>query len=154
LKKNYPSDKGTLRHFLYDDYDGNGTKEAFGITAADFDYDGDMYDKVNIYYINSKGTVNRICTNLYGYLNSKKITAKKSKFIQWIVNAHGCGSKAYIFGVKNNYSYEPSISRKYDFVEKNNSVYIAYKEDHSSGALDYKEVKYKFNNGTKEFYQI
>ena len=153
-------------HFLAADYDGNGTKEAFGITGTSDGYGG--YTDVKIYFINSAGTVKCIRAttkrgvNLYGWLLQQKneasgnnkyfISISGKKFIVWEISAHGSGSLSVILGVRNGESYEPYISENYmDFQQRTATECIGLTSDFSKGYHDYIEHIFTFVKSTGQF---
>lgn len=154
-------------YFFVDDFDGNGTQEAFGITGI---FDGEMiYNNVKIYYIDSSGKLSCIRKttqygdSLYGYLfeqwsestNSYSdllLSTSTSKFIVWEISAYGSGSLSIILGVKNGEAYEPAISEQYmSFGKKASGEYEGLTSDFSNGYHDYIESVFDFDDQTGQF---
>ena len=142
-------------YFFYDDFDGNGTKEAYGITGNG---NSSQYNDVCVYYVSSSGVVTQCDSNMAGFLltrNNGIVTAENSKFIVWIESYGGSGSTVHIYGVRNGSSYEPQISTQYnDFYSDDNGNYIAHSNDFSTGAHTYPEHYFSYDSSSGEFYEI
>lgn len=149
-------------YFLWDDYDSDGTYEAFGITASEKgEY---LYTGVDIWEVNSAGKCRLLKEGLYGDLHDGMVSAGKNKYIVWELSAGGSESISYVYGVKDGVVYEPEISGKYmDFHEKANQgensdgmvhdEYIALINDYSTGYHKYIGVLFAFDSDTGEFYE-
>ncbi len=117
------SQYGECRHFAVDDYDGNGTKEAFLIQG---NYESGLYDG-KIWYIDSYGNTAIVDDNVYGYNTTYSIvTAGNRKFFVWENDAGGSGSSSSIIGCNNGNAYELDISRKYGNFGYSDGKYSAY----------------------------
>ena len=167
----FVSAKGNRKeiYFFYDDFDGDGSKEAYGITG---DSTETSYNNVAVYYISNSafvtqcdssdktgtGTLMSGFLQKYGYGDLLK--AGNSKFIVWIENYGGSGSIAHIYGVKNGQAYEPQISKCYDYVSYvdydlgNSNKFVMGKNDHSTGGLNFIEYYYQFDIESREFVEI
>ena len=119
-------------NFLCDDFDGNGTLEAFGITIADDYYDYEYGEcAAEIYFINDHG----VCSVVrypkdHGWADENWIYNDSTtdgeiveygdnKFFVYTEGFGGPGILAYIFGVDDEEYFEANISGRYDsfFVE-------------------------------------
>lgn len=160
LHKAFKNNAGSEKelYFLCDDYDADGTIEAFGITGDDSDED--ISDDIMIYFISSAGKVSPVISEkIYGYLTMDSesdpiLKTGKDKFIVWEQSANGSGSVSYIFGVKNGASYQPDISGKYMTFWGDNSgknIYVGYTSDFSKGYHDYIENTFTYDTGTHQF---
>lgn len=145
-------------YFLYDDYDGNGSCEAFGITG---DTEDGIASNVHIWFVSSGGNTNRIGEYEFcGYLGNEEqlLQADSQKFVIWEANGGGSGSTSYIFGVRNGEAYEPNISSIYEFFEDDymeheeyDDCYVGYSNDFSAGYHQYPPHYFKFDPSTGEF---
>ena len=141
-----------LREFVYDDFDADGTYEAFAITATDYTPDFvDEFSGVSIWYVNSDGTVSWMGTPEYGYFYGV-IDTGSQKFISWERIA-GSAGRSFIYGVRNQVPYEPQISQRCDFFHQEDGKIFSYRSDFSAGYHDYIEITYGFNESTGEFYE-
>ena len=143
-------------YFIYDDYDGDGNYEAFGITG---DSSGDNSTNVKIYFISTDGTVENVNNSYdlygsvsYGISNTGGIlSAGNSKFIVWEKNAGGPGGASYIYGVKNGSCYEPGISGNYQgFNISDDGGFVGYTTSFGNGR-SYTEHYFSYNNSNGEF---
>lgn len=140
-------------YFIYDDFNSDGTYEAFAITGEDTKQG--KFNNVVIYYINHDMTVTRANKetyygNLAVYNGSNLLTAGTSKFIVWENNAFGSGATSYIYGTKNSeIYYQPKVSGQYSYIEQNGAVYDFASV--SGGVNNTKKQRYTFDNTTKEF---
>lgn len=159
--------------FLMEDYDGDGQKEAFGITGSVVD--DISYNYVKIYFVSSSGNLSCVKNStfdgsaLYGFLakqlteeplaafksldkESCYITVKNSKFIVWEISANGSGSTSVVLGVRNGEAYEPEVSGKVmNFRQKKSKEISSLESDFSKGYHDYIEYSYFFNESIGEF---
>ena len=140
-------------YFIYDDFNSDGTYEAFAITGEDTKQS--HFNNVVIYYINHDMTVTRANKDKYSgnlalYNGSNLLTAGTSKFIVWDNNILGSGGTSYIYGTKDSkIYYQPKVSGQYSYIEPNGAVY--YFVSVSGGVNNTKKQRYTFDNTTKEF---
>lgn len=135
-------------YFLPDDYDNNGTLEAFGITG--WGLGEETHSNVDIWFINSNKECSLVASDLYGFLRDT-IDTGKGKFIIWEKSAGGSGSSSYLFGCKGTFSHSPSISGKYEYFRQENDRFFADKSDFSKGYHDWIIEEFIFNSATAEF---
>ena len=139
-----------LREFVYDDFDADGTYEAFAITATDYTPgDAGEFYGVSIWYVNSEGTVSWVGTPEYGDFYGV-IDTGSQKFISWEKIAGSAGT-SFIYGVRNQVPYEPQISQRCDFFQQEDGKIFSLDSDFSAGYHDYIEITYGFNEATGEF---
>lgn len=142
-------------YFLYDDFDGNGIKEAYVITGTG---EPSQYSNVNIYFVSSNCQVTQRDADLAGYLldsGNGVIGTSNSGFVVWIESYGGSGSTAHIYGVRNGSPYEPQISGQYnDFYKDDSGNYVAHSNDFSTGAHTYPEHYFSYDPSSGEFYEI
>lgn len=155
--------------FYYDDFDGNGSNEAYGIVGNYQNGDISSCDNVKVYFISDEGRSqlvrdhHRNDMDLYGHLTMENLLEVEThKYLLWELDAGGSGSLTYIFGVKNGQPYEPEISGTLmafatpasymgilDTVSS--GQYVGYKNDFSQGYHDYIPHYYQFDVDRAEF---
>ena len=143
-------------YFLYDDYDYNGTFEAFAVTEQP---DDPLY--AIAYFISSDGSITRLTQNeeLWGYEFQDSANVRQrymvdtgtQKFYIWENSAGGSGSLSRIFGVRGGVPYEPQISSHSQTFRQEGSQYVSEESDFSQGFHDYIRTTYTFDPGTGEF---
>ncbi len=132
------SDKGMIDIWSYDDFDGDGDKEAFAVILRD---NSARIDKV--YYIDCQGKITVVCKNVHYWSYSTNSVFRATN------NVIKCGGKGYffadygpiddeyrtlVFGVKNDKPYELNISRKIEGIFKSNKD-IAYTLTNKDGKV-------------------
>jgi len=122
--------------FVYDDFDDNGTFEAFGITAIGNYYSEEKkYNGAQVWYVDSNGaTMIKSGMRDPGYLDPL-IVINNRKFICWLENAANYGTCAQIFGVNDGRPFISSLSGKYNGLEEQNGKYLVFNWNHDSGGL-------------------
>ncbi len=153
-------------YFLPADYDGDGTLEAFGITADSEMGDG-LYSGVTIWFINSEGECTIAESNTYGLLK-ETITVPNGSFITWCATAGGSSSSGLVFGCKDGELFEPQVSGKYaafgdktmsySFSDVNDFTrlgcdYIGYDSYYSNEGHIWEPIAYDYDSDTREFVQ-
>ncbi len=142
-----------LLFFLYDDFDNDGTHEAFGIIGISVGLN--LYDDVDIYFVSSDGEIKNIRPeqDFYGYLGEMEVDVGEEKFIVWELSAGDIDSVSYVFGVKDGMAYEPNISRRcMEFgPSEYRDLYSATILDWSDGVRDYITEYYLFDVETHSF---
>lgn len=139
-------------YFVCDDFDGNGSMEAFGITGTD---DGIDLSDVTIYYVGPDGVVSDIDTfpviYAYGGISpgmtmNLTMDAGNAKFLE-IGGADG--QETWLYGVRNGEAYRPEISGKHaDFRKTEDGQFIA--QPHEGGERYY-AIRYTYDAETGEF---
>lgn len=139
-------------YFVCDDFDGNGSMEAFGITGTD---DGIDLSDVTIYYADSDGTVSVMDTFpvIYAYggiypsmTMNLTMDAGNAKFLK-IGGADG--QETWLYGVRNGEAYQPEVSGKHaDFRKTEDGQFIAQPHEGGEG---YYAIRYTYDAGTGEF---
>lgn len=127
--------------FIYDDFDANGTFEAFGITAKEKLVPEDKYNGAQVWYVDSNDAkVIKSGMRDPGYLDTM-IVINNKKFLCWLDNATNYGTYTQIFGVNNGKPFISKLSGKYNGIIEQDGNYFAFIWDHDSGALGSKEYK-------------
>lgn len=142
----------TELYFVCDDFDGDGTSEAFAITGTDNGYD---LEDAKIYYINPEGTVSEIdaFSHIYGYggiypgMNMNLLMdAGNAKFLR-IGGADG--QETWLYGVKDGMAYQPEVSGQHaDFGKTEDGQFIAQPHEGGEG---YYIIHYDYDAATGEF---
>ncbi len=160
--------------FIVDDFDANGTYEAFGICGVFIGNEiVEQYTDVEIYYLyfenDSATCVLYMDTaphgvNLYGKLGSTPesgsdsnltIGGNTARFIVWELDASGSGTTSIILGVRNGQVYQPQISGDYmSFSQQGDNMYHAYTSDFSNGYHEYIDHYFTLNEATGEFIPV
>lgn len=144
-------------NFEYDDYDGDGVSEAFGITSPE-DYDElGLCGDVEVWFIDCEGNCTQLMSDTYGYLHQQKVTAGQQKFIVWEMSGGGSGSLSYIFGIRDGSPYEPLISGQYmqfETAKYDDAVYVGQTSDFSMGYHNYIITEFVFDSDSGEFIEM
>lgn len=144
-------------NFEYDDYDGDGVSEAFGITSPkDYDELG-LCGNVGVWFIDCEGNCTEVMADTYGYLHQQKISAGRQKFIVWEMSGGGSGSVSYIFGIRDGNPYEPQISGQYmqfETAKYDDAVYVGQTSDFSMGYHNYITTEFVFDSESGEFVEM
>ena len=139
--------------FEYDDFDGDGTKEAFAVCAGKVDeefFAPDVYyDDCQIWFADSNGAV--LMKDEVSGFTQDLMFAGQRKLFNWMVSAGGSGSSHLFFGVLNGKPYELKISEQYYFLEERDGEYVGTKGDFSKGWHDRAEFFFRFDDKTGEF---
>ena len=113
---------GNLIAMYYEDFNGDGTKEAFGITGT-----GSINSVVNgnLWYIKDKKGLN-LKSDFSGRLNGV-IMEREKKYVSIEISDGNGNSCSYIWGVnKYGESYQPESSCKYRSVRQENGRILTY----------------------------
>lgn len=145
--------------FRYDDYDGDGKKEAFAVTSdSKIDEVGEENEmeiiSATVWFIDHKGTVEQLLHE-YGFCPDEKYANGNPKTFLWEMSGGGSSSITYVWCVKDGKVYEPKVSRdimafSYDNIKRK---YIAFDEYFTDEGHQYDELSYKFDEKTGEFIQ-
>ncbi len=145
-----------LLYFIYDDYDYNGTFEAFAVVEQP---DNSMY--AIAYYVADDGSITRLTQDgeLWGYEFQDNVNVRQyymvdtgtQKFYIWENYAGGSGSQSRIFGVRGGVPYEPQISSDVQAFRQEGGQFISDENDFSQGFHDYIQTTYTFDANTGEF---
>lgn len=145
----------TIGHFWCNDFDDNGTIEAFGVTGNS---DGWSLNDSKIYFVNENCEVFCIdeIEKLYGFGEDSSwddsYTILKVDNIQFVDLGGYDGQKTFLYSVKGDLAYQPQVSGKHaSFRKLENGLYIG--EPHEGGTEE-RECYYNFNFDTGEFDQV
>ncbi|MBE6782706.1 MAG: zinc-ribbon domain-containing protein [Ruminococcaceae bacterium] len=116
--------------FVYDDYDSDGTYEAYAVVGETVDEDDkhpEFYD-ADIYFVNNK-KAQKIKENVSGQVNGK-IKLEKTKYISIEVYEDGTKKgKSFIYSAEGTKFVEPDISGKYSRVRLEDGKLVADDEN-------------------------
>ena len=95
--------------WYYDDFDGDGNKEAFAMAYQD---DGIGHEILGLFYVNAQGTVTDLGTDFWGAYGYGRVVAYNSskKFFVFDTGNGGSGSTDYLYGVTNGACYSSNLS--------------------------------------------
>lgn len=145
----------TVGHFWCDDFDNNGTIEAFGVTGNS---DGWDLNNAKVYFVNQNSEV--LCINeiekLYEFGDNRswadEYTILNVDNIKFVCLGGYEGQKTFFYGVKGDLAYQPEVSGKHAaFYRLENGLYIG--EPHEGGTEE-RVCYYIFNSQTGEFDQV
>ncbi len=136
-------------YFRAEDYDNNGTREAFGITG-NYDRYGDA-DDISVYFMNHNGQVSCIdeiekfkyASVAFEGDNDLILDTGQTKFL---MIGYAGQPAATLYGVKNDSAYQPEVSGEHAvFYKRENGTY-------AGGGIEghYYEI-YEYNPATGEF---
>ena len=145
-----------LLYFIYDDYDYNGTFEAFAVIEQP---DNPMY--AIAYFIADDGSITRMTQDgeLWGYEFQDNTNVRQKymadtgtqKFYIWENYAGGSGSQSKLFGVRGGVPYEPQISSNVQAFRQEDGQFVSDENDFSQGYHDFIRATYTFDPNTGEF---
>lgn len=145
---------GNIGSWIYEDFDGDGTKEAFAIidNGIKNEFNGTPTIEA-IYFIDSDANIRKIKSefDLPWYSDDKYIEYESKGFFSVDVTASGSSWITYLFGVKDGNAYELNISGDLQgFYNKNGMCYTTT-GDFSQGYHTYPEVELIYNSSTQQF---
>ncbi|MDE7202211.1 MAG: hypothetical protein K2O91_09990 [Lachnospiraceae bacterium] len=155
LKQAFQSAAGSETElcFVCEDFDGDGTVEAFGITGTD---DGIDLNDARIYYIDPEGTASCIDTIpvIFGY-------GGITPGMNWVMDAGEAkfltvggadGQETWLYGVRDSAAYQPEVSGQHaDFGKIEDGRFIAQPHEGGEG---YYILHYSYDPETGEFVLI
>lgn len=141
---------GNIVAWVYEDFDGNGTKEAFAVT----DNGAEDAPKIqSIYFIDNKGNTKemRNTFDYPAYDDSKYTICQGKGFFSVDVFGSGSAWKTYLFSVKDNNAYELDISGDLQGFYERNGYFYTLDNNHGNQALEYPEIELIYNSDTQQF---
>ncbi len=149
-----------LLHFFYDDMDGDGAYEAFGITGDD-KTDPLTIMNVRLYYISADCEVKPVNTDepFMGYLPEYEkeghlLDTGRDKLLVWEYSAGGSVSNSYVFGVKEGKVHELKESRNWSGLYKRREEYAACDISYESGYREETPAFFIYDDMDHEFVRI
>lgn len=141
---------GNQLDWFYDDFDGDGTYEAFAIDGNSSDFGNEIQ---GIYYADASGNVTLIGTTFWGGFGSGRVVDYSSSKKFFVLNTHngGSGSTDYLYSVKEGNYYESNLSGSlYGFQVDENG---AYTFEPGSDAHERPQIRLYYDESTEDFYQ-
>lgn len=137
--------------WYYDDFDGDGNKEAFAMAYQDNGMGG--HEILGLFYVNAQGTVTDLGTDFWGACGVGRIVAYNSskKFFVFDTNNGGSGSTDYLYGVTNGACYSSNLSGSlHGFQVDENG---AYTFEDGSAAHKRPQIRLTYDESTGDFHQ-
>lgn len=143
---------GNILSWFYEDYDGNGTKEAYSL--VDIGTGGSEGD-LTVYFIDADRNIKIMYDNFWHlsyYDNMTKCTEYEGKkFFSMDLSGGGSGYSTFLASVKDGNAYELDISNSLQGFFVKNGVCYTTENDFSSGIHTYPEVELIYNSSTQQF---
>ena len=136
--------------WYYDDFDGDGNKEAFAMAYQD---DGIGHEILGLFYVNAQGTVTDLGTDFWGAYGYGRVVAYNSskKFFVFDTGNGGSGSTDYLYGVTNGACYSSNLSGSlHGFQVDENG---AYTFEGGSAAHERPQIRLYYDESTGDFQQ-
>ena len=136
--------------WYYDDFDGDGNKEAFAMAYQD---DGIAYKILGLFYVSAQGTVTDLSTDFWGAYGYGRVVAYNSskKFFVFYTHNGGSGSEDYLYGVTNGVCYSSNLSGSlHGFQVDENG---AYTFEDGSAAHERPQIRLTYDESTGDFHQ-
>lgn len=150
LKEKLEAEAGAAASkWYYDDYDGDGTKEAYGLIGKDEN------KIIAVYGVDSEGNVSLMRDEFWGTnynVNYDSLVEFKGKKYL-AINTHngGSGSVTYLFSVKNGKMQELAVSGELQgFTVEDGHAYTTY-NDFSKGYHDWVQLELDYDSDSQEF---
>lgn len=137
--------------WYYDDFDGDGNKEAFAMAYQDNGMGG--HEILGLFYVNAQGTVTDLGTDFWGACGAGRVVAYNSskKFFVLDTNNGGSGSTDYLYGVTNGACYSSNLSGSlHGFQVDENG---AYTFEDGSAAHERPQIRLYYDESTGDFHQ-
>lgn len=137
--------------WYYDDFDGDGNKEAFAMAYRDNGMGG--HEILGLFYVNAQGTVTDLGTDFWGACGAGRVVAYNSskKFFVFDTNNGGSGSADYLYGVTNGACYSSNLSGSlHGFQVDENG---AYTFEDGSAAHERPQIRLTYDESTGDFHQ-
>lgn len=137
--------------WYYDDFDGDGNKEAFAMAYRDNGMGG--HEILGLFYVNAQGTVTDLGTDFWGACGVGRVVAYNSskKFFVFDTNNGGSGSTDYLYGVTNGACYSSNLSGSlHGFQVDENG---AYTFEDGSAAHERPQIRLTYDESTGDFHQ-
>ena len=137
--------------WYYDDFDGDGNKEAFALAYRDNGMGG--HEILGLFYVNAQGTITDLGTDFWGACGAGRVVAYNSskKFFVFDTNNGGSGSTDYLYGVTNGACYSSNLSGSlHGFQVDENG---AYTFEGGSAAHERPQIRLTYDESTGDFHQ-
>lgn len=137
--------------WCYDDFDGDGNKEAFAMAYQDDGMGG--HKILGLFYIDAQGNITDLGTNFWGGRGQCRVVAYNSskKFFVMNTDNGGSGVTTYLYSVTNGSCYASSLSGSlHGFQVDENG---AYTFEDGSAAHERPQIRLNYDESTGDFYQ-
>lgn len=134
--------------FVCDDFDGDGTEEAFGITGEDDGYD---IHGLRLYFITPDGQASCIGTLdiLFGYGGMQPSSVMDTGSAKFLTLGGADGQETWLYGVRAGEAYQPEVSGKHaEFRMTEDGEFFAQPHEGGEG---YYMTFFGFDPATGEF---
>ena len=157
LKKKAENEIGNVVQFEYHDYDDNGTKEAFFVSATEDKEWGGSETPWEVYFVNSDGKIELVYNESewsYYFNDSMKYyeASDSQGFFYYDKGAYGSGWLTDIFTVKNNKPKKLNTDGFQGFHKRSDGTfYTTQNEFGQEGGHSYPEYKLIYDSSSCEF---
>ena len=136
--------------WYYDDFDGDGNKEAFAMAYQD---DGIGHEILGLFYVNAQGTVTDLGTDFWGAYGYGRVVAYNSskKFFVFDTGNGGSGSTDYLYDVTNGACYSSNLSGSLHGLQVDENG--AYTFEGGSAAHERPQIRLYYDESTGDFHQ-
>lgn len=151
--------KSKIAEWIYEDFDGNGTKEAFAIVGSK-EYVENKNTFVYVWFINDKGEITHMKREFWdgqkkfsycGYYSNVEVFKQGKKRFFSFTSSNEAPARGFIFGVVNGKAHEFDVSGEYiGFTYENDIIYANGNTTNEGGLVS---VKYEltYDDKTNEF---
>ena len=146
---------GTIGLWCCEDFDGDGTKEAYALTVAGGAEDLHGIDRV--YFVDSQGNLTAMASDItadyYDQEDGYYLTCQGKGFFHVDYGAYGSGYSTMLFSVRNGQPYELALSRQIQGFQLRDGVFYTTENDFSAGFHQYPECELLYDPSAQEFYK-
>lgn len=149
---------GNIGAWVYEDFDGNGTKEAYAVITGNHDSITECDHLEDIYFINGNGEITKMPGDFWGglYYSREKeyeyIVCQGKGFFAVDNGNGGSGWQTLLYSVKDELPYELDISRTIQGFNKRDGIYYTTENEFlKEGGHKYTEVELIYNSSTQQF---
>lgn len=151
--------KSKIAEWIYEDFDGNGTKEAFAIVGSK-EYVENQNTFVYVWFINDKGEITQMKREFWdgqknfsycGYYSNVEVFKQGKKRFFSFTSSNEAPATGFIFGVVNGKAHEFDVSGEYiGFTYENDKIY-ANGNTTNEGGLVSVQYELTYDEKTNEF---
>lgn len=149
---------GNIGSWVYEDFDGNGTKEAYAVITGNHDSITECDQLEDIYFINDNGEITKMPGDFWGGLYYSReqeyeyIVCQGKGFFAVDSGNGGSGWQTLLYSVKDELPYELDISRTIQGFNKRDGIYYTTENEFlKEGDHKYTEVELIYNSSTQQF---
>lgn len=144
--------------WVYEDFDGDGKKEAFAVIIDGHDNITNCDKLKDIYFINNNGEITKMSGDFWGELYYSQeqeyeyIVCQGKGFFAVDSGNGGSGWQTLLYSVKDGLPYELDISRTIQGFNKKDGIYYTTESEFlEEGGHKYVEVELIYNSDTQQF---